>query len=314
MINKKEIMGSDKVSYNSFENGKFISGIKISVVVPTYNSERTIKALIDSLEKLTVKPFEVIIIDDNSTDDTYEIAKKTAFNVRRTDKNAGPAKARNLGIKLARGDIIAFTDADCEVAPDWIETILKNFQTNDLKVLMGNVKIPKSTFLGDSISALGFPGGGSIGFDKVWKVDKDGNTDHITSCNFAVRKEVFQKYGAFDESFPLPGSEDPELSYRLTQKRVPIKFISDVIVFHEPRANLMSFVKWQITRGRGNYYFKKRIGSVKSFVKLRIWSSKNIIKTYYKDVKLPLIFFLLTLSFILQQYGYVREKRAIKNS
>ena len=286
--------------------------IKISVVIPAYNSERTIQALFNSLEKQTIKPFEVIIIDDNSTDNTFEITKRTPFKVRRTEKNAGPAKARNLGIKLAKGEIIAFTDADCEVAPDWIESILKNFQTKDIKVLMGNVKIPKSTFLGDSISALGFPGGGSIGFDKVWKVDKDGNTDHITSCNFALRKEVFEKYGAFDESFPLPGCEDPELSYRLTQKKVPIKFTSDVVVFHGPRTKFFSFVRWQIIRGRGNYYFKKRIGSVKSFVKLRIWSSKNIIKTFYRDLKFPLIFFLLAFSFVLQQYGFFIEKKRDK--
>lgn len=248
-------------------------------------------------------------MDDFSTDKTVEVSEDY-FKVIRLEKNMGPAKARNIGIKQTSGDIVAFVDSDCEATPEWIEEIYNHFQKYPQEqVIMGKVRIPDSTYMGDSISALGFPGGGSIGFDKIWHVDENNLTDHITSCNFAAKKQVFEENGYFDESFPLPGCEDPELSYRLTQHDVPIRYTDDVVVFHEARTSFSSFVRWQIVRGRGNYYFKQKIGSVKGFLKLRIWSSLNIIKAFYKDSKFPLIFFLLFTSFVLQQYGFIFEKR-----
>lgn len=285
--------------------------LPVSVVVPGYNVERTLPRLIASLKELTQKPLEFLFVDDCSTDNTHQIANQF-FEVVQTIKNSGPAVARNLGIKEAKGEIIAFTDADCEVAPNWIENIIAHFHENHTPIIMGNVKIPESTFLGDSISALGFPGGGSIGFEKMWHVDENGLTDHITSCNFAAKKVVFEEYGAFDESFPLPGCEDTELSYRLTQSQVPIKFVRNVIVYHEPRTRLSSFIRWHIVRGKGNYYLKKKIGSVGGFVELRIWSSMNIVKTFYKDRKFSLMLPLLFLSFVFQQYGFVVESRRDK--
>lgn len=289
---------------------------KISVIIPVHNGETTLPNLFKSLSAQTFTDYEVVLIDDNSTDNSAAIGSKYC-RVISTPQNVGPAAARNIGIREARGEILAFTDADCVLSPDWLRNIYHNFRGKNLHVLAGNVDIPKSNILGDSISALGFPGGGSIGFEKVWRVGEDGTTDHITSCNFAAHKEVFRKHGAFDESFPLPGCEDPELSYRLTKKGVIISYRPDVIVYHEPRTNLLSFIKWQLIRGRSNFYFKKKVGKVRNFIKLRMWSSMNIIKTYYKDFKFPLIIFLLSLSFIFQQIGYfleaVRHRRKQSN-
>ncbi len=284
------------------------SNPKISVVVPVHNGERTLTELFDSLNEQEFRDFEVVVVDDNSSDRSAEISKKYA-RVISNKKSMGPATARNIGIKETKGEILAFTDSDCVVPSDWLENINVNFQDKALEVIAGNVKIPKSTFLGDSISALGFPGGGAVGFDKMWQVREDGTTDHITSCNFAARRDVFKKHGAFDESFPLPGCEDPELSYRLFNLGVKIKYCSNVIVYHEARKELASFVRWQLVRGRGNYHFKRKIGKVGNFMKLRFWSSKNIVKAFYKDLKFPLIMALLSLSFVLQQYGYYIEAR-----
>jgi len=208
---------------------------------------------------------------------------------------------------MAKGDIVAFLDDDCEPEPNWVENILKAFENDQVDVIQGKINLPKSTFLGDSISALGFPGGGAIGFEKIWHVDSEGYTDHITSANFAARREVFERHGFFDESFPLPASEDPEISWRLSRQGVKIKYCPDVAVLHPPRTNFFDFVRWQVVRGRGNYYFKKKVGPVGRFIQLRIWSSWNIIKAYWKDPKFPLILFLLFLSFVLQQYGYLVE-------
>lgn len=286
-----------------------MSNVKITVIIPAYNAARTLPYTITSIIKQDfTEDVEIIVYDDCSTDNSYQIARHCeSVETFRNEINLGPAKTRNNAIRQASADILAFIDSDCVAGDNWLKNINKSFQDKTLKVIQGRVKIPQSTYLGDCISAQGFPGGGLVGFEKMWLVDKNGFTDHITSCNFAIRKEVFQEHGYFDESFPFPGNEDSELSYRLTQRGVKIKYCPDLLVYHEPREDLISFIKWMFSRGRSNYYFKKKVGSVRSFVMLRLWSSKNIITNFAFDRKLFLIAPLMFLSFVLQQAGYIFE-------
>lgn len=283
---------------------------KISVVVPVYNYAKHLKKTLESIRNQSFKNFELIVVDDGSTDGSAKVAKIFADRVIINKKNSGPAVSRNKGIKAAKADIIAFTDSDCIAAKDWLKNILMGFN-NKADAVMGNTKVPKSTFLGDSISALGFPGGANAGFENMWHVSKEGFTSHITSCNFAARKDVFRQHGMFDESFPLAGGEDPELSYRWSRKGVRIRYCQNAVVYHEPRTSLISFARWMVYRGRSNYYFKRKIGNVGGFVKLRLWSSKNIIRRYIFNPKIIFIVPLLFLSFLLQQIGYYLEKKKV---
>lgn len=287
--------------------------VTISVVIPAYNDSIKLERLLLSLKKQTFKDFEIIVVDDASTDNTYDVAKKYANKLIRNKNNKGPAITRNIGIKNSDSGIIAFTDSDCEAREDWLENIWHHFSDKKISAMMGKILVPKSTFLGDAISALGFPAGGHIGFEKIWHVTKDGFTDHLSSCNMALRKELFEKNGLLDEEFTFPGAEDTEFSYRLTKNGIKIKYCPSAIVIHEPRAGFSSFASWQVTRGRSNYQFKKKIGRVDGFIKLRLWSSKNIVKAYMFDIKIILILPLLLLSFILQQYGYIKESIKDKN-
>ena len=290
---------------------------KISVIIPVYNEKEHITKTVDSLKNQDFEQeIEIVVFDDCSTDKTYEIVKSCrGIRVFRNEKKLGPAKTRNNAIKKASAEILAFIDADCVAQEKWLKNIYSEFQNPEIKVIVGKVKIPPSTYLGNCISALGFPGGGSIGFENMWHVSKDGFTNHITSCNFASRKKVFEKYGLFDESFPFPGGEDPELSYRWNKKGVKIKYWPKMIVAHRTRKNFYSFVKWMFKRGRSNYYFKNKVGKIGNFITLRIWSSKNIIRKFIFDPKIFLIVPLLFMSFVLQQLGYFYEAaRHIKKS
>ncbi len=282
---------------------------KISVVIPSYNSMKTLGNTLESLKKQSFKNFEVLVVDDCSKDESFALAKGyKGIKVLRNKKNSGPAATRNLGIKNSKGEIIALTDADCVMEEDWLENMYKKFKDKDIKVIMGKVNIPKSTILGDAISSLGYPAGGSLGFDRMWRVDKDGWTERASSCNMGVRKETFSKYGLFDESFPFAGGEDAEFPYRLTKNKIKIKYCSEVLVWHVPRKDLKSFIKWHFLRGRSNYYCKQKMkGVYEEFVSLKIWSSMNIIRERYKDPKIILIIPLLILSFILQSTGYIYE-------
>ena len=278
----------------------------VSVIIPAHNAGNCLPMLIDSLLNQSRKADEILVVDDHSTDSTTDVARRYGILLLQNNTNKGPAAARNLGIKASINEILAFIDADCIADQDWIKNILEEFKDSREKVIVGKINIPKSTFLGDSISALGFPAGGHMGLDKMWRVDNEGRTNHITTANFALRKKTMLKIGLFDETFPY-GCEDVEFSIRCRRENIPIYYKKNMIYIHAPRKEFRSFIKWHIVRGRSNYYLKKKIKRVRNFIWLRGWSSMNICRKYVLDVKFPLIIFLLLLSCVLQQVGYLSE-------
>jgi glycosyltransferase involved in cell wall biosynthesis len=112
----------------------------ISVIVPTYNEEAGITACLKSLcsQTLARDEYEIIVVDGNSSDRTRELTKEYADEVFiQTSKKVGGA--RNDGVMRAKGDIVATTDADCIIPPDWLEVIKKDFEKKDIVQLYGTV-------------------------------------------------------------------------------------------------------------------------------------------------------------------------------
>ncbi len=166
--------------------------MKFSVIIPAYNAESTLPGLLDSLSNQGyTEDFEVIVVDDCSTDSTVEICRRFGCTLIACTKNSGPAVCRNLGAARAVGDFLIFTDSDCVVSSDWIECFERSLAFGDSDVIVGKLVLLPSTTLGDSISALGFPAGGSLGFEKVWKVSLGGYTRSLSSCNCLIRKDIF---------------------------------------------------------------------------------------------------------------------------
>jgi len=271
-----------------------------SIIVPAYNEEEKMPGLIASLRKQTVKPLEAILIDDCSTDQTKQVAADY-FNVVTTPKNMGPAAARNLGMKVAKGEYFAFLDADCRPDPDWMEQILEHARDQN-QVLTGGYIVEAKSIIGKSIAALGYPCGGSVGFDKMWHVGSDGSVEKISTGNFVIHRSVIDRYGGFDEEFSYC-FEDAYFTHCLTQKGVKIIYCPAMDVRHTSRETLGEFIKWHYSRGEGLNLFKQKVGGLKKFVKLRIWSTKNIIKMHSTDFKFPVIMSLLLLSIFLQKYA-----------
>jgi glycosyltransferase involved in cell wall biosynthesis len=283
--------------------------LKFSIIIPAYNSEITLPALLNSLKKQTYeKDFEIIVVDDCSTDGTCGACHAWEIQPWRLKKNRGPAHCRNLGARRAKGDVLIFTDSDCIVAYDWLEQIERCFAQGDAEVIMGKLVLLPSNFLGDSISALGFPAGGALGFEKVWKVSEDGFTNSLSSCNFAIKRELFEDVGGFDECFPYAGGEDSFLAYSLVQSGYRIKYCPQVLAYHVASDSLKSFLRWQFHRGLSSFIFSKKVTGKRNFASLRLWSTLNIIKHYHSDSKFPLIVFLLLMSFLVQMSGFFCAK------
>lgn len=185
----------------------------ISVIIPTYNRDNSLKRSIDSVLNQTFKDFEVIVIDDDSTDDTESIVKN--FNDPRIKyikhkENRGAGAARNTGIKNARGKFIAFQDSDDEWLPEKLEKQIKSF-----KVSSGKVGVLYTAYLLNKNNKKIY-----IPLRKYRK--RSGNIHKELLCGsfvgtptMLVKKECFEKVGMFDENFDT--LEDWDLAIRLSK-------------------------------------------------------------------------------------------------
>jgi glycosyltransferase involved in cell wall biosynthesis len=188
--------------------------VKISVIIPAFNEEKFLGNCLLSLKEQNFNDFEIIVVDNNSTDKTAEIAKKFGV-ILVSEKNQGVAFARNKGAKVAKGEILAFTDADTILPKNWLSRIQEEFENNKELVAFGGscefYSGPISARLASKFLLKPF-----LFLDKFFS-----GGFNLMGCNMAIKKEVFLKVGGFNEKLKL--NEDVEISYRL-RKLGKIKF------------------------------------------------------------------------------------------
>ncbi|MBI5376217.1 MAG: glycosyltransferase [Candidatus Schekmanbacteria bacterium] len=199
--------------------------MKISIIIPAYNAEKTIgeclKALLD--QTYGRESYEVIVVDDGSTDKTAGIAESLGAKVIR-QKNAGPAAARNRGVDEAKGDIILFTDSDCVPAKDWIAQMTAPFEDSETGAVKGAYRTEQRSLVARFAQ---------VEFEERFEMLKKADSiDMVDTYSAGYRKEIFLKAGGFDRSFPVANNEDTELSYKLSGLGVKMVFNPDAIVCH----------------------------------------------------------------------------------
>lgn len=189
----------------------------ISVIVPVYNGETFLEEAINSIIKQNYQPLEIIIIDDGSTDKTAQIASKFK-NVAKYiyQQNAGPSSARNIGIKMAKGDLITFLDSD----DLWLEGALKQ----QIFYLQNNHKIDIVQGHLQNLQTKIDPQNNTL----IQKFGKPRLSFNVGS--FIYRKSVFEKIGFFDEN--LRHSEDVEFLVRIKENNLNWVILKPVILLY----------------------------------------------------------------------------------
>jgi GT2 family glycosyltransferase len=253
--------------------------------------------------------FEVVVVDDASERADYSVLTDSRFRVIRREKRSGPAACRNAGVVAACCDRIFFTDTDCELAPETLESVRRTLETEG--TCTGDTITRVRTAFGKAVALLGFPGGGSIGFDRVWRVDADGYARSFSSCNLGMRGDVFAQAGGFDESFPVPGGEDTVMARHMVDRGMRIRYVPGQVVYHVEKSYLRGFVRWQITRGRGNYHIRRRVPNVGGYLRLRAWTFSNSLKAAGPLYALPVLA-LIAASVALQSWGFWLEAKSIR--
>ena len=193
--------------------------IEISVIIPTYNRKNLLVKLVNSLynSEGTRQLYEVIVIDDGSSDATPEILKHLSDNhpnfLYKRIKNSGPGIARNIGLGLARGRIIAFIDDDYIVTKGWFKEIRKTFELDkDTDFVYGRI-LPEKDFY--------------LPFSHSWKLDGQ----HIITSNIAIKKEIFHKIGGFDPKLSY-WAEDWDFIARVKKSKLQINYNPNLIAIN----------------------------------------------------------------------------------
>lgn len=222
----------------------------LSIIIPVLNVARTVRDLMDSLMELDYPRdrMEVLAVDGGSTDGTREIVRE--YPVRLLDQEGrGLNAARNTGLKYSRGEIVAFTDGDCVVPPNWPRAIARNFQD------------PRVSFVGGTLQGYDKSEPLSVYLDETffqvspffrWRTETtDLHLLHFPAgANMAFRKRVLERINFFDERI-VYGFDDLEPVEKLGLRGFRIVLDPDVMVWHQHRTTLRAMLKQHFNYGRG---------------------------------------------------------------
>ncbi len=210
---------------------------KVSVVVASYNGERTLKTCLDSLEKLNYPDYEVILVDDGSTDNSAQIAHLHSSIRYIHHENRGLSTARNTGIDAATGEIVAFTDSDCRADEDWLFYLVSDLLAGNFQGVGGhNFLPPEDSPVAATVMAS--PGG------PAHVMLTDYEAEHIPGCNMAFYKWALDAIKGFDPIFRKAG-DDVDVCWRLQQLGCKIGFSHAGFVWHYRRSTVKAYLKQQ---------------------------------------------------------------------
>lgn len=214
------------------------------MIIPAYNAGETIAACLESvLAQETTEPFEVIVVDDGSTDDTAAIASDYPGVRVLIQPNVGASEARNHGAREAAGWMLLFIDADCIATPRWLDALAG--------ALRAGADGAKGTLLtGQPEPVARFT---QIEYeDRYDRMRAHPQIDFIDMGTAAYRRDVMLDLGegGFDTGFPGASVEDQEFSFRLAKLGCDLRFVPEAAVYHRHPTTLRAYARRKFNIGR----------------------------------------------------------------
>lgn len=214
---------------------------RISVVVCTHNGAATLSQCLDSLEALHYPDFEILLINDGSRHHIAEIAKAHPQVRYQFQEHAGLSVARNLGMQLATGSIIAYTDDDCIAHPNWLLHLSHAFADETVVAAGGpNIPPPPRNRIEKIVSAA--PGA------PAHVLLNDTEAEHLPGCNLAIRKDALELIGGFRAEFKTAG-DDVDICWRLRETGRRLLFVPGAMVWHHRRFTIRAYLTQQFGYG-----------------------------------------------------------------
>jgi O-antigen biosynthesis protein len=213
---------------------------RVSVVVCSLNGSSTISQSMRALRHIDYPDYEVIVVDDGSTDETAAVARTHGFPVIST-RNMGLSSARNTGLQAATGEIVAYLDDDAYPDPQWLRYLVTTFRSTDCAGVGGpNLPPPGDGTIADCVANS--PGG------PIHVLISDQLAEHIPGCNMAFRRGALKAIGGFDTRFRVAG-DDVDVCWRLQDRGWTLGFSPSAVVWHHRRNSVAAY--WRQQRGYG---------------------------------------------------------------
>jgi glycosyltransferase involved in cell wall biosynthesis len=217
----------------------------ISVIIPMYNAGDTIIQTLKGLEDQTRRDFEVIVVDDGSADNSSklvaEFESQSNFSIKLVhQENAGPAKARNLGVEHSSGEVIIFLDSDCIPPGNWLEEMVKPLKGRVVGCNCGYKVKNKESLVARYIDY------------EIAKRHENliGKTiDTMGSYSASYVKDIFIKANGFSTEYPIASGEDFDLAFNIRKMGYDLVFTGETFVYHYHPDSLKKYLKQQFGRG-----------------------------------------------------------------
>ena len=212
--------------------------INVSVIIPVYNNSHGLKKVLESLvqQNFPNNEFQIIIADNGSSDGSLDVAKEYRGNYPQLvnyvieDKIQSSYAARNKGIGVAKGQVLAFTDSDCIPSKDWLFQGLKSLRENNVSMVAGRIEF---TFKNSQPNIWEY-------FDAAGKLNQKSYVENAgfgATANLFLRKLMFEKYGVFLDELKSGG--DYEFGRRLTKLGERLIYSQKTLVKHPARATFI---------------------------------------------------------------------------
>ncbi len=260
--------------------------MNISVIIPTHNRLSQLQNCLRSVLALRHPDYEIIVVNDGSTDGTCDFLDRLSNPKVKSIhhlKNLGPSAARNTGVELARGTIVAFTDDDCVVDSNWLVELEKIFTNEQCDFVFGATYYISKHYKGYFPERLTSNGGGK------WP----------GGANIAFKKEVFRTIGGFNSFFDAYHNEDTELAIRAISDNLSYKRAPFALVYHQPEkwtvksllASAINLSVWPILKSKYPKQYLAFGGPVKLEIFVEPWD-------YLEILILPILIPILLLRYL----------------
>lgn len=222
----------------------------ISIIMPVYNSARTLETSLKAIYNSNYNNFELIVVDDGSTDNSIKIAEKFPCRIIKKKQNTGAGDSRNIGAKSAKGEILIFIDSDCIVKPNTILQITESFKKG--------ADVVAGTYSKTS-------GNNKNIYDNYHSLFCYYNYTNSSVALFgtfcaAIKKNLFIELGGFDDSIKGATVEDLKFQYKIQDMNIKYDINMDAQVFHYSRDSFISLIK--------GYYYRTKNG-IKLLLKMK---------------------------------------------
>ena len=289
----------------------------VSVIIPVHNGGENFRRCLQSLVESIPPPDEIIVVADGDSDGSWRMAKEFDTTILNIPAPGGPARARNMGAQMAKGNLLFFVDADVTIARDAVGLVIEAFERDpDIAAVFGSYDDEpfETNFLSQYKNLFHH------------YVHQTSNVEASTfwcACG-AIQREIFLKMGAFDEGFRWPSVEDIELGYRLKRAGYRIKLLKNLKIKHLKHWGLGSLLK-------ADFFYRAlpwtklilKEGKFLDDLNLKISNRISVVCVYllifallgslYLPQLLFIIFFLFVLLLVLNRdlYLFFKKKRGI---